>query len=108
MRVLVDECAPRALKIFLAARGHDCRTVQELGWAGKQNGELLQLAEQSGFELLITVDTNLRYQQNFKNRKISALLLLSPTNRLSDLEPLFGRCAEAVLHLSPGELVIVE
>lgn len=45
MRVLIDECAPRALKTFLSKEGHECRTVQEAGWAGKVNGELLGLAE---------------------------------------------------------------
>jgi hypothetical protein len=45
MRVLIDECAPSALKKYLTDRGHESRTVQEAGWFGKQNGELLTLAE---------------------------------------------------------------
>ncbi len=45
MKVLIDECAPKALKNFLAKQGHECLTVQEAGWSGKQNGELLRLAE---------------------------------------------------------------
>ena len=45
MNVLIDECAPKALKAFLTKHGHESRTVQEAGWAGKQNGELLKLAE---------------------------------------------------------------
>jgi predicted nuclease of predicted toxin-antitoxin system len=60
MRVLIDECAPRALKVFLSNEGHECRTVQEAGWSAKQNGELLRLAE-TAFDVLITVDTNLSY-----------------------------------------------
>ena len=59
MKVLIDECAPRALKKLFLDRGHECRTVQEAGWAGKQNGDLLSLAEAS-FDALVTVDTNLR------------------------------------------------
>jgi hypothetical protein len=62
MRVLIDECAPRALKKYLIDRGHESRTVQKAGWFGKQNGELLILA--AAFDLLVTIDTNLRYQQN--------------------------------------------
>jgi predicted nuclease of predicted toxin-antitoxin system len=58
MKGLIDECAPRALKHALAPHGHDCLTVQEAGWAGKVNGELLQLAE-AEFDVLVTVDTNL-------------------------------------------------
>jgi predicted nuclease of predicted toxin-antitoxin system len=59
MKVLVDECAPRALKKHLIIYGHECRTVREAGWSGKQNGELLSLAE-TAFDVLVTVDTNLR------------------------------------------------
>ena len=59
MKVLIDECSPRELKNHLINHGHECSTVQEVGWAGKQNGELLTLAA-SSFEVLITVDTNLR------------------------------------------------
>ena len=63
MRILIDECAPRALKKHLMNHGHEYRTVQEAGWPGKQNGELLRLAE-AAFDVLVTVDTNLSYQQN--------------------------------------------
>ena len=70
MRVLVDECAPRALKQFLAKQGHRCLTVQEAWWSGKQNGELLAAAEPE-FDVLITVDTNIRYQQNMEGRSIA-------------------------------------
>jgi len=60
MKVLIDECAPRALKSFLSKHGHESLTVQEAGWSGKENGELLALAE-SEFDVLVTLDTNLRY-----------------------------------------------
>src|SRR5258708_2619910 len=53
MRVLIDECVPRALKKVLGDHGHECRTEQEAGWAGKKNGELLSLAE-TAFDALIT------------------------------------------------------
>jgi predicted nuclease of predicted toxin-antitoxin system len=57
MKVLIDECAPRALKKHLINHGHECRTVQEAGWSGKQNGELLSFAEAT-FDVFITVDTS--------------------------------------------------
>ncbi len=53
MRVLVDECLPRALKRFLDE--HECRTVGEMGWSGKKNGILLSLAG-AEFDVLITID----------------------------------------------------
>lgn len=107
MRVLIDECAPRALKIFLCERGHECRTVQEARWAGKENGELLTLAE-TGFEVFVTLDTNLRYQQNLTGRKIVIVLLLTRSNRLADLMPLFPVCAEAIDRSHPGDFIWVD
>src|SRR6267143_3003349 len=54
MKVLIDECVPRALKGFLSKHGHESLTVQEAGWSGKENGELLE----AEFDVLVTVDTN--------------------------------------------------
>ena len=74
MRVLIDECLPRPLKSLLT--GHDYRTVQEMGWDGVKNGELLLLAEKD-FDVFITGDKNLRYQQNLGGRQIA--IILPPT-----------------------------
>jgi predicted nuclease of predicted toxin-antitoxin system len=104
MRVLIDECAPSALRHALARRGHDCRTVQEAGWSGKKNGELLGLAE-TEFDVLITVDTNLRYQQKLTGRRIAVVLLLAPSNRLQILSPYFPACAQALETIKPGGFV---
>src|SRR5579863_3124941 len=95
MRVLVDECAPRALKYALAEYGHECLTVQEAGWSGKENGELLGLAEPE-FDVLVTLDTNLRYQQNLARRKIAIVVLRAGSNRLSQLSRYFPACAKAL------------
>jgi predicted nuclease of predicted toxin-antitoxin system len=95
MKVLVDECAPKALKTFLTKHGHECRTVQEAGWSGKENGELLALAE-TKFEALVTVDTNLRYQQNLAGRRIAIVVLQSSSNRLEHLRPYFPACVLAL------------
>ena len=62
MRVLLDECIPRKLKNEIP--DHDCQTVPEAGWAGKKNGELLFLAEKSGFEVFPTLDQGMEYEQN--------------------------------------------
>lgn len=61
MKLLLDECVPRKFRDVLS--GHDCRTVPEEGLAGKKNGELLALAEKSGFEVFLTLDRGLEYQQ---------------------------------------------
>ena len=104
MRVLLDECAPRALKAFLAKQGHECSTVQEAGWTGKENGDLLNLAE-GLFDALITLDTNLHYQQNLLGRSIAIVVLRSSSNRLDQLRPLFPACTAALQVIKPGEVV---
>jgi predicted nuclease of predicted toxin-antitoxin system len=106
MKVLIDECAPRALKLALAANGYECLTVQEAGWSGKVNGELLDLAE-TEFDALVTLDTNLNYQQNLSGRKIAIVVLRARSNRLSHLSPLFPSCVNALKSTSPGEIFYV-
>lgn len=106
MNVLIDECAPKALRIFLSQRGHECKTVQEAGWSGKQNGELLNLAE-SDFDVFVKVDANVPYQQNSSGRKIGVVILIAPTNRLIHLKPRFSACVSAVERVSNGEVLVV-
>jgi len=95
MRVLIDECAPSALVHTLTRGKHHCRTVQQMGWSGKKNGELLALAENE-FDALITLDTNLRYQQNLTGRKIAIVLLRATSNRLAHLK----------FHLTPASKLL--
>lgn len=104
MRVLVDECAPKALKQFLAKHGHQCQTVQEVGWSGKQNGDLLALAEPK-FEVLVTVDANVSYQQNLQGRSIAIVVVHSSSNRLEHLRQWFPACELALKRIRPGEIV---
>ena len=105
MKVLIDECAPKAMKVALAASGFDCTTVQEAGWSGKENGELLALAD-AGFDV-VTIDRNLRYQQNLTGRRIVLLVVRARTNRVVDLDPHFAACAEALRSIQPGTVVEV-
>lgn len=86
MRILLDECAPRPLKRELA--DYEIRTVVEMGWSGKKNGELLQLMSQEGFTILLTTDQNLRYQQNLQQAGVAVVVLVASSNRLPDLVPL--------------------
>mgnify|MGYP003581502724 CR=1 FL=1 len=73
MRVLFDQGTPVPLRQALT--GHNISTVYELGWATLKNGELLRSAEAEGFEVLVTTDTNLRYQQNLTSRTIAVVVL---------------------------------
>lgn len=99
MRVLLDECVPRALRRDLA--GHEVRTVGEAGWPGVDNGELLQLAAQE-FDVLLTVDRNLEYQQNFSGLKLAVVVIEAPSNDVSVLRPLMPAVREAISKAQPG------
>ena len=70
MRILLDECLLRRLRRGLT--GHDVRTVQEIGWAGTKNGVLLRRAVDGGFEVFITVDRSLEYQQHVPGLGLAA------------------------------------
>jgi uncharacterized protein (DUF433 family) len=75
MRILLDECVPRRLRQELP--GHDVRTVPEMGWSGKKNGELLQLMVGQNFEVVLTVDQSLRHQQNLQSAGVAAIVLVA-------------------------------
>jgi PIN like domain len=103
MRILLDECAPRRLRRDLP--GHHVRTVPEMGWSGKKNGELLALMTAQGFEVLLTVDQGLRYQQDLQAAGIALIVLVAASNRLADLAPLMPSVQAALGSISPGDVV---
>jgi hypothetical protein len=82
MRVLLDECVPRALRRELI--GHDVTTVAEAGWAGVKNGELLQLAARK-FDVILTVDSNLEYQQVFTGLALAVTVVHASSNDIAVL-----------------------
>ena len=86
MRLLLDECIDRRFARELEVE-HLVRTVPQMGWATKKNGELLTLAK-AEFDVFITVDRNLSFQQNISGFNIAVLILRAPSNRLADLRPL--------------------
>ena len=73
MRILLDQGVPRGLTASL--RGHEVTEARKLKWERISNGELLKLADGAGFDLLLTTDKNVRYQQNLADRKISIVVL---------------------------------
>lgn len=105
MRVLLDEQLPRQLAREL--RGHDVRTVQQQNWAGLQNGELLRRAADAGFEVLVTADQNLEFQQNLAGSRLRVVVLVAPSNALEDLLPLVPRLLASIPTGQPGKVVRV-
>jgi predicted nuclease of predicted toxin-antitoxin system len=70
MKILIDECLPARMKGALAALGHECETVRRAGFGAKKNGELLKSAEDK-WDVLLTSDRNIRYQQNLSGRRVA-------------------------------------
>lgn len=102
MKVLLDECVPRKLKRELA--NHEVVTVTERGWSGFENGELLGLAA-TEFDVFLTVDQNLSFQQNLTNFNIGIILMVARNNRLKTLLPLMSEVRAAIEEVKAGEIV---
>lgn len=105
MRVLLDECVPRKLRLDLP--GHDARTVAEMGWSGTKNGPLLRRAAQE-FDVFVTVDQGIEYQQNLVGVDLAVVVMVAPSNDIDDLRPLMSRVRDAVEQTAPGRVVRVE
>ena len=103
MKILIDECMPRKFKGNLL--GHDCLTVPEAGLAGIENGQLLSLAEERGFEVLLTIDKGFEYEQNLSDRSIAVMIVRAKSNRMHDLLPHVPSCLAALRSIKPGQLV---
>jgi hypothetical protein len=101
MRVLLDECVPRALGKDLL--GHEVKTVAEAGRAGVKNGELLQRAAKQ-FDLLLTVDRSLEYQQNFAGLALAVIVVHAPSNDVAVLRPLMPAVLAAIPETRPGKV----
>jgi hypothetical protein len=105
MLVLFDNGTPRTLARYLIGR-HMVTEARAREWDKLENGDLLNAAEAAGFELLVTTDKNLRYQQNLTGRKIAIVVL--GKGRWSLIKPHVARVVEAVDHASPGSFIEVD
>lgn len=105
MRVLLDEQLPRQLARELG--GHQVRTVQQQGWTGFKNGELLRRATDAHFEVFVTADQNLEFQQNLARSDLLVIVLVAPSNALEDLLPLVPQLLSEISRVRPGQIVRV-
>ncbi len=106
MQILLDEYVPKPLKRKLT--DYQIRTVVEMGWSGKKNGELLRLMNQNSFDIFLTADQNLRYQQNLQENDIAVVVMIAASNRLSDLIPLIPNVSRALETIVAGEVVEIK
>ena len=105
MIILLDECVPGGIRNSLP--DHFCRTVSRAGLRGLKNGELLAKSEESGYEVLLTVDKGIAYQQSVTGRKISVLVIRAKSNKLDDLLPHIPACLSALAKIQSGQVIQV-
>jgi hypothetical protein len=104
MRVLFDQATPLPIRPYL--EGHDVRTAAQQGWDTLKNGELLAAAEADGFDVLLTTDKNMPYQQNLAGRKIAVVVL--GQQQWPSLRPNVERVVEAIKAAKRGSYTQVE
>ena len=103
-RILLDEGVPVGVRTLVT--GVHVEAVAEMGWAGLTNGDLIRAAEEAGFEVMITCDQNISYQQNLAGRRLALVVLT--TNHWNTIRANGGGILPAVARATVGSSVIVE
>jgi predicted nuclease of predicted toxin-antitoxin system len=104
MKILLDECIDRRLAREFV--DYEIKTVPQMGWAGIKDGQLLVLAA-AEFDVFITVDRNLSFQQNVPQFDIAVIVLEAPWNRLADLKPLAPKILAILREAAKGRATLV-
>lgn len=106
MRLLIDECLPRRVKFLFSEAGHECETVRDAGFSGKENGELLALADKD-FDVLVAIDPNIPFQQNLAGKRIAILIIRAASSDLDDIRPHVPQAIAALKSIKPQQVVEV-
>jgi len=101
---LFDQGTPVPLRKFLP--GHEVKTAAQQRWSTLLNGELLRAAEQAGFDVLLTTDTHLQFQQNLQIYKLAAVVL--NRNRWQLIQAVIPQILAAIAEAKPGSLTVVD
>lgn len=109
IKVLLDECLPKKLIYRIRELDEDflVKSTPDMGWAGLTNGELLAISENE-FDVFITSDTNLSFQQPIPSTKMQVILMKAQTNTYDDLLPLVKKLQSLIKDHQPGEFIKVE
>ena len=102
MKILFDHCVAKPLRKYLPS--HEVKTTREMRWEDLKNGALLAKAEEAGFDLLLTVDQNLRYQQNLSGRNIAVIVMIANGITVDDLRPLLPALENVLFIVQPGKI----
>ena len=105
MKIILDESVPQKLRLLIEG-GHTVVTAWFQGWSGLKNGALLTAAEEAGFDLFITADQELTYQQNLTGRKMAVLVL--STNNWDHIKAGIAEITAAIGAVTPGSYAEVE
>jgi len=103
--VLLDESLPRQLAFELSE--FDVRTVSQQNWTGLSNGQLLRKAEADGFDVFVTADQNLRYQQNLSKSSLGIVVIAARSNRIQELKPLVPEIKDGIKTVKQGQIGLV-
>ena len=106
MKVLLDECVTKKLKSYL--KEFEVYTVTEMGWSGVKNGKLMTLCVENGFEVLLTIDKNLAYQQNLDKYKVSIAVFNTTTSKIEELKAFVPSFEEQASNLEPHKVYIID
>lgn len=104
MKVLIDECVDWRLSREIL--GHEVKTARQMGWSTIKNGELIALAAK-GFDVFVTVDRNLSFQQNLPDFALAVIVLCATSNRLSDLQRLIPELLASISTAEAGTVTYV-
>ena len=104
MKIFLDECVDWRLSRDLV--GHEVKTARQMGWTTIKNGELLGLASEQ-FDVFLTVDRNLSFQQNLSDFSIAVIILRAFSNRLADLKPLLPELLEKIPIIKSGQIILI-
>jgi hypothetical protein len=105
MKILLDKCVAKRLKNLLP--DHEVHTVVKHGWSGLKNGQLISSAINGGFDLFLTIDKNLQFQQNIKKYDIIVVIFDSPSSDIEDLEKFIPAFNKSLALLKKGNAYLI-
>jgi len=106
MKVRLDECMPERFRGCIP--GHDVHSVKYAGFSGRKNGELLRLAAQAGYDVLVTVDQGIPFQQRMSGQGIALIVISAPRNHIDTLKVMANTVVSALATITAGQIVKVD
>jgi hypothetical protein len=106
MKILLDECVTKKLKPHL--NEYEIFTVTEMGWSGLKNGKLMTACVENAFDILLTIDKNLAFQQNLEKYYVTIVVLNTLTSKIEDIIPLIPAFKKQVSNVEKGKVYLIE